>query len=285
LRNHNIQAMSNQFFSEEAIQKIIKRAAELQRQEEDQAHLSEQGLSMDELIKIGEEAGLDIAHIQQAAHEVSEKLVRKSSTQNDTHIFEERVIETTVSADAIYDEVRAELRQNFNDNAMFGNYKEQLQDRELVYNSMSGIVTTARVSSQKNGVKIQMSQRVGLGSSLTEGVLYGGIVTSMVFGILFAIFKTNMVESIAMFSSLMVLFSIVVYALDVGWRNKKQRQLGEILDKIVDQIPTIALPAKQQKRTSHNDTSSITIEEPDVYDQNEKGVPNSDSPLKQNLRD
>ncbi len=277
--------MSNKLYSEETIQKIIKRAAELQKEERNRENEAVEGLSKEELLKIGAAAGLDPTHIQMAVEELTEKSVRSSSTQNDTHIFEERLIETNVPMSQIWDEMRAEMRQNFNENAMLGSFKEDPGANEIVYNSMSGIVTTARFIKRKHGVNIQFSQRLGLASSLTEGLMYGAILTTLVFGVLFAIFKTDLVESIALFSSLLVVFSLLVYTLDVAWRKKKQRQLSSMLDKIVDHIPAIAVeesPSVKSSRSS-GDLSQITIENKEVYGRsgNEEPV----SPLKNDLNE
>lgn len=276
--------MRDQLFSEKAIQKIIKRAAELQKQESNLSGDSANGLSMDELLKIGAEAGLDPAHIQTAANELTERTITSTSHQNDTHIFEERVLDTNVPVKQVWNEIRAEMRQHFNENQMFGGFKENPADNEIVYNSVSGVVTTARVTRRSNGIKIQMSQRVGLASSLTEGILYGGTVTLLVFGALFAAFKTSLIESVALFSSLMVIFSIIVYALDVAWRKKKHRQLGEMMDKIADQIPTVAIVEStlNSRSVATNDTSYIEIESEESYNSTENG---RSTPLKQNLKD
>ena len=170
---------------------------------------------MEELVKIGSEAGLDPSYIQMAAEELTEKSITASSSDNDTHIFEERFIETNVSMNQVWEEIRAEMRQNFNENALFGSFKEDRSANEIVYNSMSGIVTTARFLKRKNGFNIQFSQRVGAASSLTEGLMYGTAFTVLPFILLFAVFDPTIFERIALFSSLLVVLSFVVYTLDM----------------------------------------------------------------------
>jgi len=258
------EGMGDRLFSEDEVQKIIKRAAELQKEDQDKKAVSERGLTMDELMKIGSESGLNMQHLKLAALEFSEQKVTRKSGFTDTHIFEERDIETSVDEQLIWDEVRSELRHNLGTGDMFGEIKEHPNQREWSHRSLSGIETIASLSSREDGVKLRISQRVGLASSLTEGVMYGGILSVVVFGLSLAALDPNVYQGTALFASLMVICSILVYTLDVAWRKKKLRRLSELVDKITGQLPNAG---SKNKSGSEN---RIHIEEDGVYGAEQK---------------
>lgn len=267
--------MSDRLFSEEEIQKIIKRAAELQKEEQNSV-VNKSGLTMEELMTIGSDAGLDMQHIQVAAMEYSEKKVTWHSGFTDTHIFEERDIETEVDENLIWDEIRAELRHNLGTGEMFGAIKKHPTQKEWSHRSLSGIETIASLSPRPNGVKLRISQRVGLASSLTEGVLYGGVLSLIGFSFGFAFLDPSFYQGTALFASLLVVFSILVYTLDVAWRKKKLRQLSTMIDKMVEQFP-----ARSAHSETQNETGKIQIEDETVYSSNEDDTPNKKTSDKQ----
>jgi hypothetical protein len=134
----------------------------------------------------------------------------------------------------------------------------------------------ASLSKREHGVRLRVSQRVGLASSLTEGVMYGGILATVLFGIGLGVFKPTFFEGAGLFASLFTVSSILVYTLDVAWRKKKLRKLKELVDKIVDQIP-----AKASVRKVKKDSGEIEIESEDVYINDES----SSSGLKNDLKE
>ncbi len=267
--------MPDKVFSEDEIQLIIKRAAELQKAEKENSSKNETGLTMDELLQIGDEAGLDTDYIKTAALEYREKNITRRSGFTDTHIFEEREVNTQAFIDDIWNEVTTDLKHHVGGET-FGKTKEDYSKKEWVNTSVSGIETVASLSKRENGVRVRVSQRVGLASSLTEGVFYGTILALVLFGIGYAALKPSFFEGAGLFASLMTVSSILVYTLDVAWRKKKLRKLKELVDKIVDQIPTKASVTKVQK-----DSSEIEIESEDIYVNDEE----KNSGLKNDLRE
>ncbi len=251
--------MPDKIFSEDEIQQIIKRAAELQKKEQESSSKKEDGLTMAELLEIGDEAGLDSELIKTAALEYREKNITRRSGLTDTHIFEEREISTQAYIDDIWNEVTTDLKHHVGGET-FGKTKEDYSKKEWVNTSLSGIETVASLSKRENGVRLRVSQRVGLASSLTEGVFYGGILAAVLFGISLAAFKPSIFEGSALFASLFTVSSILVYTLDIAWRKKKLRKLKELVDKIVDQIPT-----KSTLKKTVKDSGTIEIESEEVY--------------------
>lgn len=89
----------------------------------------------------------------------------------------------------------------------------------------------------------------------------------------FAFLEPSVYQGTALFASLLVVFSILVYTLDVAWRKKKLRLLADMVDKIADQIPAVENETKTD--------SKIEIEDASVYgsensrcSSNDKGVKN-----------
>ncbi len=267
----------NKVFSEEEIQRIIKRATELQKKESGKKEKQESGLTLDELLSVGEEAGLDIQYLKTAALEMRDQKVVRHSGITDTHIFEEREFNTEAPDDLVWDDVIAELTHHFGGDT-FGKTTEHSKKREWSHTSVSGIETIVSLNNRGNQSKLRLSQRVGLGSPLTEGIAYGAVLAFLLTIVGMGVFKPPTTLAFFMGAGLWGMSSLLVYTLDVAWRKKKLRSLGTLADKILDQLPSSIQEVK--KRISNSDTSSIEIESEDVYGEEE-----SSDNLKNHLRE
>ncbi|RNC84779.1 MAG: hypothetical protein ED557_07325 [Balneola sp.] len=258
----------NKVFSEDEIQRIIKRATELQKKEARNKEKQESGLTMDELLSIGEEAGLDIQYLKTAALEMrGQKIVRHSGI-TDTHIFEEREFNTEAPEDLVWDDVIAELTHHFGGDT-FGSTKEHHQKKEWTHTSVSGIETIVSLNTREGQSKLRLSQRVGLGSPLTEGVGYGAILAFLLTVVGMAVFEPSIRNAVVMGAGLWGISSLLVYTLDVAWRKRKLKSLRTLADKILDQLPSSIQEVKKKVNTTN--TSSINIESEDVYGNEESG--------------
>ena len=264
-------------FSEGEIQRIIKRAAELQKKEANKKEEKNSGLTMDELLAIGDEAGLDIQYLKTAALEMRDKKVVRHSGITDTHIFEEREFNTEAPEDLVWDDVIAELTHHFGGDT-FGKTKEHNRKREWTHTSVSGIETIVSLNNRGDQSKLRLSQRVGLGSPLTEGISYGALLALILSGIGMAIFKPPVAIALFMGAGLWGMSSLLVYTLDVAWRKRKLKNLGTLADKIIDQLPSSIQEVK--KKTSSTNTASIEIESKDAY-----GSEENEGTLKNKLRE
>jgi hypothetical protein len=221
--------MADKRFSEEQVKKIIKKASALQNESIQSGLQSSRDLSLSELEEIGTEAGIGSQFIQAAAKELYSKPFERYSDQNSTHIFEERDLVFDVTADA-WDELTAELRNYFG--TSYGKVKEDPKRLEWSHFSIGGIETKVNLTINDQNSRLRFSQRVGMASSVTEGIMFG-------FGIAFlgAIFTIPLIEygvwvTASIFTSLLLIFTPVTYALDRAWRRKKQRDLKKLSDKI-----------------------------------------------------
>lgn len=281
--------MKENFFTEQEIQKIIKKAAELQQNDSINKKNQENGLTMDELLEVGKDSGLDVEYLKTAALEIRDKKVVRYSGLNDTHIFEERDFDTDLSNQEIWDEVLVELNHHFGGN-MFGMAKNDKRKNEWSHTSISGIETIVSLTKRGKSSKLRLSQRVGLGSPLTEGILYGGVLaaiaTSMTISAISPIFTTNILLGLGFWG----ISSMLVYALDVAWRKRKLKSLNSLADKISSQIQSSLTKIKSTTNTSMKKEKAIPDIEIDMEldaeneTENKEEAINASSKLKNHLR-
>lgn len=252
--------MNNRSYTEEEIAAMLERAAELQTQQSrNPLHRS---LSFEELEEIAAEAGIDPANLRQAARELDSPgkvLLDKSSGTNATHNFVERTIPGPLSLDA-WEDVVAELSHRFDTDlgagmgTTYGKSSTQQIGRsvEWRHTSMSGIETRVLVRPNDDHLRIRLSQRVGLGSTTTESIMYGSFA-SMVIGVIGgAIAQSGPIGLAVFFVSLLATIPLVNYA-DKKWRGKKHRELHELGDQIAIMLSGRA-DAQQESVKEENET-------------------------------
>tara|TARA_R110001599_G_scaffold1889_4_gene9840 strand:+ start:292095 stop:292895 length:801 start_codon:yes stop_codon:yes gene_type:complete len=260
-------------FTEEEVKEIIRKAAEMQKQSG--SEVQEQGLTMDELMEIGKESGLDVDFIKTAALEFENKKVTRHSGLTDTHIFEERTFDSELSESTIWEDVLSELGHQFGGNA-FGMAKESKSQRKWSHTSISGIETTVSLTKRDSETKLKFSQRVGMGSPLTEGIMYGGGLTFLIMMLTGVFSEVSIQGMIALSAGLWSISSILIYQLDIAWRKRKLKNLKDLANKIIDQLPK-KLSSSIKKEKVNENLSEIEIESEAVYQ--------NDSELKNNLRE
>lgn len=263
----------SKIFTEEEVKEIIRKASEMQKQMGDKVH--EQGLTMDELMEIGKDSGLDVDFIKTAALEYENKKITRHSGITDTHIFEERTFDSELTEETIWEEVLSELGHQFGGNA-FGMAKESKKQKKWSHTSISGIETTVSLTKRDSETKLKFSQRVGLGSPLTEGIMYGGGLTFLIMMITGVFSEVSIQGIIALSAGLWSISSILIYQLDIAWRKRKLKNLKELANKIIDHLPK-KLSSSSKKEKTNQKLSDIEIESEDVYQ--------NDNELKNNLRD
>ncbi len=265
--------MSDKTFTEEQVREIIRKAAEMQK--ESGKDNSAPGLSMQELLDIGKESGLDADFIKTAALEFENQKITRHSAITDTHIFEERTFNSELSEATIWRDVLSELEHHFGGDA-FGKAKESRNHRKWSHTSISGIETTVSLTKRDSDAKLKFSQRVGMGSPLTEGIMYGGGLTFLIMMITGAFTDISVQGIVGLSAGLWSISSLLVYQLDVAWRKRKLKNLKELANKIINQLPEKDSSPEVKVKTKEN-LSEIEIESEDVY--------KNDNQLKNNLRE
>ncbi|MEO0556632.1 MAG: hypothetical protein AAF170_00470 [Bacteroidota bacterium] len=250
-------------YSEREVAAIIERAVE--RQAETDQMEGAPGLTLEEIEKLGQEAGIDPAHLRAAAQEMGTRgrTYAGTSGMTRTHVHVERWVDGPLIEEAWEDTV-AHLRQHFGAemNAMMGmggaEVQQVGQSHEWTHTSSLGVQTRVTVSPRGDRTRLRITQLVGLSSTRVEGIGYGslialvgaliggGIGSAIVDGPLGAI--PGMV--IAFILTLAVAAPLVT-RLDEKWRAKKLRQLGELADELAPMLATdtASVPVPEQEGT------------------------------------
>ena len=255
----------NRTYSEQEIAALLQRSAQLQADDARSEKNTSEGLTLNELEAIAGESGLDPAYLHRAALEMemsSGKATMPKKTE--THIYADRFF-TGELTDDIWEEIVFELRRKYESSTaeMYGStigkgISEQIgRSREWRITSVSGVQTSILFRPYKKGTRIELSQRVGIGSTRTESIAYG--VFTAVFPALIALAATKSPAwGAASFAAFSALFIPIVYYLDTAWRNKKLRQLNETGDRLVDLMQSRAYssPVEPVERASEAAGSS-----------------------------
>ncbi|GAB5520508.1 MAG: hypothetical protein RhofKO_27590 [Rhodothermales bacterium] len=252
--------MPDRVFSEQEIAQILQRAIERQEAEVEKRRARDHGLSLAELERLGSEVGISPEHLRAAASEVHRPGVQRKHEVSDTHNYVERLIPGYLT-DAAWGEIVTDLRHQLgvdtNDSiSIIGNM------HEWSHTSASGISTKATLAQRGNSVALRLSQRVGIASPLTEGVMYGTIA-AMFFGFITAAgMDFNFLQGTMLFSAFLVIFSVLIYTLDVAWRKKKHRQIEAIADRIETLVDAESIPVATSTPTQAT-TAEPRIDLPD----------------------
>lgn len=254
--------MPKRTYTEEDIKKIIAKAME-SRPEKKQRSEEEDGITLDELIEYGSDLGLSVDQIKTAALEYDQMGITRHAGLNDTHIFEEREFKAPIPDDVIWEDVTLELNHHFGGDT-FGKVKEHPKKKEWIHTSKSGIETVVSLRKRGETAKLRLSQRVGLASPLTEGVAYGLALALVLVIIIQAIFRFSGAALFALGPAIWSISSILVYSLDVAWRKKKLRQLHELADKIISDLPKSIDESELKRKEAERNTAEVEIEDEEV---------------------
>jgi tetrahydromethanopterin S-methyltransferase subunit F len=237
--------MSERTYSEDEMAALLERAAELQATAA-RANDRGNGLTLAELEAIAEEAGLQPAHLRQAAEEmdrVGPSLLGKNTSTTTTHIHVEQWVEGALTPEAS-EEVVAELRQRFDSDlgslmgsGIYGSGTVEQVGRSLEWKHISalGIETRVHLRPRDEKVQVKLSQRVGLASTKVESIAYGMILAGILALILGAVLSSTDAGVFAFAAMLAAAIPSIGYA-DRKWRQKKHRELEALGDKVAELI-------------------------------------------------
>ena len=238
-------------YSEQEVADIIARAAE--RQAASARQPVREGLTLDEIERLGSDAGLDPADLRAAAAEVDAggRTLARQSSQTRTHVVVERWIDAPLS-EAGWEDAVAEMQGTLGADvgAAFGMRVGQQQQVgrafEWSHTSGLGVQTTVTASPRGERTKLRLTQLVGLASPRVEGAMYGGVVgvvaalaALVAVGQTDAPFLTALLVLLATFAVVTAVAAPVTTALDRRWRVKKLDALGALADRIA---PVLVAP-------------------------------------------
>lgn len=243
-------------YSEREVASIIERAVE--RQAEADRMEGAPGLTLEEIEKLGQEAGIDPMHLRAAAQEVGTKgrTFSGSSGMTRTHVHVERWIDGPLIEEAWEDTVD-HLRQKFGAEMSTmmgmgsGGVQQVGQSHEWMHTSSLGVQTRVTVSPRGDRTRLRITQLVGLSSTRVEGLGYGAVV-ALLGAIGGGALSTSLIAE-GTFSAIVgvllgFLITLAVAApiitrLDTNWRAKKLRQLDDLADELAPMLATDASPS------------------------------------------
>lgn len=259
--------MKKRTYSESEMSSLLERAAKLQAQAAQNADVRS-GLSFEELEIIAAEAGLDPIHLRQAAAELfntSEPTVAQRST-GATHIYVDRWVAAELN-DEGWEEIEAELRHRFDSglsDAMsggmakpgigIGESSKVGRSRQWKHVTMSGVETRVIAQPRGESVQLKLSQRVGMASTVTEGVMYGGAI-ALIFGLVMGeVFLGGGKFAVLMAILLSAAFFMpAVGWLDKKWREKKHGELEKISDNLAAILKDHPVPVADKAEMTYED--------------------------------
>lgn len=281
----------NRVYTEKEIAALLERTAQLQAEDAGSAGSSQKGLNLSELEMVAQDAGLDMEFLHRAALEMelsSSSELGKDKTK--THVRVRRVIPSDLSDDE-WEEVIFALRRKFESQSMDmagmgslgkGIVEQIGKSREWRHTSMSGIQTSVLFRPHKKGTSMELSQRVGIGSTTAESISYGTIAAGF-FAMIAGALAKSLVIGLASVAAMMALFIPLIYYLDTKWRDKKHRELAELGDtlEMLVRAGDEQVPVAAQERVEPVATP-VAVPQPSVASSEQEGriqLDESDAPV------
>lgn len=227
--------MSYKNYSEEAVKEIMTKVMKSQKRDVSNDYQSSRGLTLDELIKIGAETGIDSDKIRKATYEYDHPITVKSDGISSTHAFIEKTFESEHNEDSIWDEILNVLGHYVVDDT---SGKTKLHPSKKMWTHVDHANHETVVSLTKTGktANLQISQRVGFFSPPIQGVLHGAYTSFILFGFIFAIFNPSLILSIGILATLWTLIGIIIFKLNKVSRRKKLVRLKKLADQLTDRF-------------------------------------------------
>ena len=242
-------------YSESEIADILARAAE--RQAEASRTTGRDGLTLDEIVRLGADAGLDADALRDAAAEVdgAGQTLRRQAMHTPTQVVVERWLDGPLTPEGWEDAV-IELRQTLGADmaAMMGMATPPQQQIgrafEWSHTSGYGIQTTVLASPRGDRTRLRMTQLLGFASPATSGALSGALVGVLVgFVALFSAISAGMSPALialaaaTAFGLTTAVATPATAALDRRWRARKLRALDVLADRIAPILVAPETPA------------------------------------------
>ena len=241
-------------YSEQDVAAIIARAAE--RQAAAARTTASVGLTLDEIERLGQDAGLDPADLRAAAAEIDAagRTLSRQASQTKTQVVVERWIDAPLTLEGWENTVYA-LRERLGVSAEAalggaggGTVQQVGAAFEWTHTSGLGVQTVVTASPRGERTRLRMSQLVGLGSPRAEGIAYGTAVALILGGIaLVAGVKLDVgalaavLATLAVFAASLAIAIPATTALDRRWRAGKLRALDALADDLGAVLAALAL--------------------------------------------
>jgi hypothetical protein len=171
--------------------------------------------------------------------------------------------------EALWEHIQFELDDHYGESTIFGNLTAPARDYQWKHSSASGVETKATLRYEDDGYRLRISQKVGMGHPVWEGILIGLLFAFLPFGLITGFLEPEGWWNLLTATGSWSVSAFIVYKLDVAWRKKKQRQLKELANALV--MDVLESDSNQsQSQNSDQQTGEIRIEDEDVYSGNQQ---------------
>lgn len=229
-------------YSRDEVKALLERAVELQARAERERGDGE-GLTLQELEEVASASGIDPDVLRRAAAELdaTDRTERTRTEASATHVHAERWIDVEMREE-VWEEVVLELRHRYDTGtgAMMGmptygrgRIETIGRAREWIHVSTSGIETRAMLRTVGQGVHLSLRQRVGMTSPLGDAFIIGSFIAIIGFGAGFLVPGPGWMPVLTALLTLAAA-TAVVYPIDKMWRSRKQHQLSDLADRLVE---------------------------------------------------
>ncbi len=231
-------------YSEQEVADIIARAAERQTAT---ARTSDRvGLTLDEIERLGADAGLDPADLRAAAAELDRGGIARRLSQTDTTVIAECWVGAPLTEEAWEDAV-ALLRERIGQSGaalLGGEPGGSVQQVGRAYEWASvdslGIQTTATLSPRGDRTRVRVTQVVGLAKPKSEGQAYGGLLALIVAVITAIALGTAagagpplvILGALAAFAATFAVAAPTITGFDRRWRGRRLAALDTLADEL-----------------------------------------------------
>lgn len=227
--------MSYKDYSTEAVKSIMQKTRESQVKESSAGTQGSSALSVEELIEVGAEVGLNSAEVKKAAGVYDHPDISQHNTIGKTHLLIERTFHSLEPKEFIWNKIEAQLKKRFSDGY---SDKVRIHDRQFKWSHLNHANHETVVTLQKESdtVTLKISQRLGFWSPKIEGVIHSSYLALLFTGLMFAALRPEVPVVLATFAILWSLQAFIIYSFSFKTRKNKLESMEQFADQIVDHI-------------------------------------------------
>lgn len=235
---------SNASFSASVTYEILSRALEYENKKFDLSLPDNSQFSLEQVLEIGNRAGLSFKNIEAAADAYFDEQVIRRTKITKTRITEERVLESEADQLAIWNQVLSELTYRMGGKPVIQTFKYKENIWKLT--DRTGNDTTIKLHKQGSKVKLMLSQKISYFGLGTESLLSGWTISALIGSYFFIFMPTSMAMNSLLTIGLMALLPLLFRRILNRTRAKKIRQFERLADQITDQIPRFTVIADNE---------------------------------------
>lgn len=227
--------MSYKDYSTDAVKAIMQKTRNGQETGRTASFIRSSGLSLDELIEVGAEIGLNPDEVKNAARVYDHPDVSQSEKANKTHILTEKEFVSSIPAQLLWKKIETELTREYSDEYPG---KARIYPVQFKWSNVNeeNLETVVSLKKNSNVANLKVSRRLSFRSPLDEGMIQSTYLSLLFSGFLYVLIRPEIPVFVAIFVLFWILQSIIFYGLMIHSRKKKIRDLEMFADEIIDRI-------------------------------------------------